>query len=253
MVAQPCAPRAGPPSSSGGELGESPGPRGYGLGYPTSRPPLDGENRGPGCILECGGHEGSDPCVQAGVWEPPGRWLGRGQPQRPSTPTHAGSWEVSSVTFIPTEERTAPPWASPRSLQTSPFREPPSPPPTRTCAPGTVPAPSPSATDPAEKPYRPLGPLTPRGPGELHAALPCPCRSRTPQAWGPQEHTWEAACTAPCPARSHPVAPCKAVLGSWLPGLPPGADAQGGPRWPEWLSGLSGHCHWTVAPAWSGP
>ena len=88
--------RAGPPWSSGVKLGESWGPRGCGLGYPTSCLPLGGENRGPDCTPECGGHEGSShPLVQAGVWETPGKWLGRGQPQRPPTATHAGSWEVS--------------------------------------------------------------------------------------------------------------------------------------------------------------
>lgn len=182
---------------------------------------------------ECGGHEGSGhPQVQAGVWQPPGKWMGRGQPQRPSAPPMQEAGKFPDVTFNPTEERTAPPWASPRSLQTGPFREPPSPPPTCTCAPGTAPAPSPSAPDPAEKPCCPLGPLTPRGPGELRAALPCPCGSRTPQAWGPQEQTWEAACTAPCPALPHPEAPCKGRSGSWLPGLPlelMPREAQGGP------------------------
>lgn len=88
--------RAGPPCSSGVKLGESRGCQGRGLGYPTSRPPLGGENRGPDCTLECGGHEGSSPpLVQAGVWETPGKWPARGQPQRPPTATHAGSWEVS--------------------------------------------------------------------------------------------------------------------------------------------------------------
>lgn len=171
----------------------------------------------------------------------------------PIRPTHAGSWEVSRCDI-----------QSHRGEDSAALGE------------------------SEEPPNRPL-PRTPEPPAHMHAhSRDCtgsqpfcarPCREALlppgpPDSTGP----WGAPC---CPTLSlrlkntpglgasganlggclhSPMSSPATRRGSlqgpfWVlaPRSASGADAQGGPRWPERLSGLSGHCHQMAAPAWSGP
>lgn len=174
------------------------------------------------------------------------------------------------MTFVPTEERRARPWGSPRSLKSGPCRAAPSPPRTRTQAAAAAPAPGPPAPEPAGEPQRrrPPAPLPtcprlcpggcPGGPctSDYRSRGPCPPQGlmTTPPAGDlsrpgracPQLRPPAQLALCPAAARS----PGRAALG---PGSQccPQSCCPADPRRPEaaWPTLLSWHHGWTAAPA----
>lgn len=190
-------------------------------GHPQAGCSSWGRSSGGGAPLGCGAAPG-----------PPGRARQqKGSGTSSKAAGKAAAWGTvwfPDVMFVPTEQRKARPWASPEILQSGPYREPPSPWPTRPHVPAAAPDPGPSAPGPAQEPQGLLSPA------------PDPCPDRAP--WGASHLglgelqppilppgllkaslSGGLGCSTGRPASSaaaRPAPPCLAVTQSSLPGWP---------------------------------